>query len=394
MDTMVKPPEVDPPEPEEDQDDLDEAMPRVQVTRKHVLLFALLGISTVAFLYFVLPQLADLEEQGKDIGEGDPWWLAGAFALHGAVLRRLRRDVPRRLHRRRHRASTSRASYQITMAGLAATRLFAAGGAGGIALTAWALRRAGHGPPQGRRQDARLPDPDLRRLHAALVVVGFGLYFGVLDGPGAVRDHGHPGDLRARRDRARARARARAAGPAAPPGGLRAPRRAARAAGAAAGQRARGVLRGHARGASATCASAIRSLLGAIAYWGFNIATLWACFHAFGDPPPWRVIVMAYFVGFLGNLLPLPGGIGGVDGGMIGAFARVRRRRRPRRSRPCCPTACSRSGCRRSRARSRTSSCAARSRAGARSAARAASSRRRRARKPAVAGSGVLHYPL
>jgi uncharacterized protein (TIRG00374 family) len=30
---------------------------------------------------------------------------------------------------------------------------------------------------------------------------------------------------------------------------------------------------------------------------------------------------MAYFVGMLGNLLPLPGGIGGVDGGMIGAFA-------------------------------------------------------------------------
>jgi uncharacterized protein (TIRG00374 family) len=33
------------------------------------------------------------------------------------------------------------------------------------------------------------------------------------------------------------------------------------------------------------------------------------------------VIIMGYFVGFLGNLLPLPGGIGGVDGGMIGAFA-------------------------------------------------------------------------
>jgi uncharacterized protein (TIRG00374 family) len=29
---------------------------------------------------------------------------------------------------------------------------------------------------------------------------------------------------------------------------------------------------------------------------------------------------MAYFVGMLGNLLPLPGGVGGVDGGMIGAF--------------------------------------------------------------------------
>ena len=36
-----------------------------------------------------------------------------------------------------------RASYEITMAGLAATRLFAAAGAGGIALTAWALRRSG-----------------------------------------------------------------------------------------------------------------------------------------------------------------------------------------------------------------------------------------------------------
>jgi uncharacterized protein (TIRG00374 family) len=30
---------------------------------------------------------------------------------------------------------------------------------------------------------------------------------------------------------------------------------------------------------------------------------------------------MAYFVGMLGNLLPLPGGLGGVEGGMIGAFA-------------------------------------------------------------------------
>ncbi len=47
---------------------------------------------------------------------------------------------------------------------------------------------------------------------------------------------------------------------------------------------------------------------------------LWACFHAFGAAPPQAVIVMAYFVGMVGNTLPLPGGIGGVDGGMIGAF--------------------------------------------------------------------------
>jgi len=62
-------------------------------------------------------------------------------------------------------------------------------------------------------------------------------------------------------------------------------------------------------------------LLGAIAWWGFDIATLWACFHAFGYSPPEGVIVMAYFVGWIANTLPLPGGIGGVEGGLIGAFS-------------------------------------------------------------------------
>ena len=61
-------------------------------------------------------------------------------------------------------------------------------------------------------------------------------------------------------------------------------------------------------------------LIGAIAYWGFDIATLWACFHAFGQPPPVAVIVVAYFVGALANALPLPGGLGGVEGGTIGAL--------------------------------------------------------------------------
>ncbi len=62
-------------------------------------------------------------------------------------------------------------------------------------------------------------------------------------------------------------------------------------------------------------------LLGAPAWWGFDICVLWACFHAFGASPYFSIIWMAYFVGMLGNLLPLPGGLGGVEGGMIGAFA-------------------------------------------------------------------------
>jgi uncharacterized protein (TIRG00374 family) len=73
-----------------------------------------------------------------------------------------------------------------------------------------------------------------------------------------------------------------------------------------------------------TAISLIRSgdpyLLGAIAWWAFDIAVLWACFHAFGAAPELGVVVMAYFVGMFGNTLPLPGGIGGVDGGMIGSF--------------------------------------------------------------------------
>jgi uncharacterized membrane protein YbhN (UPF0104 family) len=62
------------------------------------------------------------------------------------------------------------------------------------------------------------------------------------------------------------------------------------------------------------------ALLGALAYWGFNVAILWAAFHAFGEHVPGGVVVMAYFLGMFGNLLPLPGGVGGVDGGMIGAL--------------------------------------------------------------------------
>jgi uncharacterized protein (TIRG00374 family) len=42
--------------------------------------------------------------------------------------------------------------------------------------------------------------------------------------------------------------------------------------------------------------------------------------HAFGKPPPAGVLVMAYLTGMLGNVLPLPGGLGGVEGGMIGAL--------------------------------------------------------------------------
>ena len=109
--------------------------------------------------------------------------------------------------------------------------------------------------------------------------------------------------------------------PAAPPGRLRA--RTGRLGRLA--QRLAHGPGGHARPACATRSDHLRSrdpaLLGAIAFWAFQIAVLWAAFHAFGDAPPLAVLIQAFFVGMLGNLLPIPGGVGGVEGGMIGAFA-------------------------------------------------------------------------
>ena len=74
-------------------------------------------------------------------------------------------------------------------------------------------------------------------------------------------------------------------------------------------------------GAATTCAAATRRSPARSSSGASTSATLWASFHAFGHAPSIWVIAMGYFVGMLGNLLPLPGGVGGVDGGMIGAFS-------------------------------------------------------------------------
>jgi uncharacterized protein (TIRG00374 family) len=61
-------------------------------------------------------------------------------------------------------------------------------------------------------------------------------------------------------------------------------------------------------------------LLGSVAYLGFDIAVLWACFYAFHSAPQVAVIAIAYLLGMLGGLLPIPGGIGGIEGGLVGAL--------------------------------------------------------------------------
>ena len=61
-------------------------------------------------------------------------------------------------------------------------------------------------------------------------------------------------------------------------------------------------------------------ITGALGYWLWDNAVLWATFHAVGSSPPITVILMGYLIGQLGGLLPLPGGIGGIDGGLIGTL--------------------------------------------------------------------------
>jgi uncharacterized protein (TIRG00374 family) len=299
-------------------------LPRVRFTRGRMLAFVVVALSVALFLYFVLPKLLGLRQTWNRIDRGDPWWLAlaaGLEALSFAGYVALFRAVFARDSARVRAAPRIklRESYQITMASLAATRLFAAAGAGGIALTAWALRRAGLGP---RSVAARLL-AFLTLLYgvymAAFIVGGVGLYLGAFPGPApfaitvvpaifgalVIALFGGVALVGGRLERIVARLSAVE----------RWPGRVARWLAALSATGAVGV-----RTAIDLVRSRDPALLGAVAWWAFDIAVLWACFHAFGSAPPQAVIVMAYFVGMLGNTLPLPGGIGGVDGGMIGAF--------------------------------------------------------------------------
>jgi uncharacterized membrane protein YbhN (UPF0104 family) len=61
-------------------------------------------------------------------------------------------------------------------------------------------------------------------------------------------------------------------------------------------------------------------LLGSIGYLVFDIAVLWACLRAVGLHPPLMAMVVGYQIGYLANLLPIPGGVGVLEGGLLGAL--------------------------------------------------------------------------
>ena len=61
-------------------------------------------------------------------------------------------------------------------------------------------------------------------------------------------------------------------------------------------------------------------IIGAIAFLWCDIAVLIVCFAAVGVVPPLAVIVLAYQIGYLSNFVPIPGGIGVLDGSLVGMF--------------------------------------------------------------------------
>jgi len=250
--------------------------------RRPLLLFLATGI-LVAFVLVVLPQIAGFGSTLHHLRQGNKSWLAIAvvfevLSLAGyiAVLRTVFSCHGVRIG--------WSASYQITLAGVVATKLFAAAGAGGVALTAWALRASGLKARTVARRMAGFEILLYAVFMGSLVIFGAGLASGMLHGRApvgvttvpaifgaavivAVLAFGFvPADIEGR---------VRALSGVSP--------RVRRTL-----QRLSNVPRTLREGL-VTAFEVVRrphfGLLGAIAYWGFDMATLWAAFHAFGARP-------------------------------------------------------------------------------------------------------------
>jgi uncharacterized protein (TIRG00374 family) len=297
-----------------------EAEPSFFADPKRLIQTAVAVVLLLVAIYVLVPRLFDLQDALGKIGDGDPLWIAlgvvfcvAMFAAYVALFRGVVGEKVIHLEWGE--------SYQITMAGLAATRLFSAGGAGGILLTYWALRKAG----MERRQSVCRMVAFLVVLYsvylAALVVFGVLLRTGVLSGDAPLSGTVIPAAL---------------AAVAIVVGLLIAllpddfERRIERHTSGRFGRIARRLAT-----APATFAQGTRTAIafvrqpsagalafgGAIGFWGANIAILWASFHAFDVSVPLGVVIQGFFLGMVANLIPFaPGGVGAVDAGMIGAF--------------------------------------------------------------------------
>jgi uncharacterized membrane protein YbhN (UPF0104 family) len=181
-----------------------------------------------------------------------------------------------------------RTSYRISLGGAAVTRLLPTAGLGGVAFTVWALRRDG-------RAAAGAGTVVLRFL-----VLLYAVFLLALLTAGLLVAASGAGAWAFVPAAAAALAVAIAAGL-----GLRA--RTADGAG----------LGPAVRAATAILRGRDPRLAGALLWWAADVAVLWATFHAVGAPPALPVVLLAYFLGAVGNTLPVPGA---ASGGTIAAF--------------------------------------------------------------------------
>ncbi|HEX2707019.1 MAG TPA: lysylphosphatidylglycerol synthase domain-containing protein [Solirubrobacterales bacterium] len=264
-------------------------------------LLILVAIATViVLLVLLLPGLSSLRESFD--GADPAWiWLGVAFELLSCTSYVL---VFRAVFCSR---MSWRTSTEIGLSEQAANSLLSVGGAGGLALGAWILRRGGVPADQiARRTVAFFLLTSLANV-GFLALGGLALATGLMSGPSnpllgivpAIVGIGATALALTARRAARAL-------------GARSERPRLQAILGAVGDgvdEAVGLLRSPAMG------------IGSAGYMLFDIAVLAVCFPAFGNPlPPLDALLLAYIIGQLGGLVPLPGGIGGLDLGLIGAL--------------------------------------------------------------------------
>lgn len=285
----------------------DELSPRH--LRRGLLQLTAVGL-VVVLIVLVGPGLGALRDR---LGDASPGWLVAAAVME--LLSTLSYVV---IFRSVFCAKMSwRLSYQIGMSEQAANSILPAGGAGGLALGAWALNRGGMSAAHiGRRSVAFF-------LLTSLANVGTLVVFALLFATGVLA-----GDTNQALTYGFGAAGLLAAVvvlllPVI--GRLLAPRSAL----PDHAGRIRVAIQ-HVRNA---IGDGVRDslvllrrrspgvLIGSFGYMGFDIAALLFCFRAFGHSPPVPIVILAYIIGQLGGLVPLPGGIGGTEGGLIGLLA-------------------------------------------------------------------------
>jgi uncharacterized protein (TIRG00374 family) len=215
-------------------------------------------------------------------------------------------------------------TYDIAMAEQAANSLLPAGGAGGLALGVWALRQAGLPTSHIARRTVAFFVVTSAPNFFGVTIVGIGVFVGLIPGAGSAALTLVPALLAA----------LAVALVALSPRLLRAWGGDPRAGDSAGGgshrlwTRVRDRLRKGLSAAADGVDQAIALLrgrsvgvvVGSFAYLAFDIAALGFGFAAVGTVPAFGTLVLGYLIGQLGNLIPVPGGIGGTEGALVGLF--------------------------------------------------------------------------